>query len=87
MAGWERVCARRLVDALSARRGAPESWSYGTVVSVGPGGATAAVLLDGDGDAVELPVDSGARGVGAGDRVTVVARGREARVSSYRLEP
>lgn len=56
----------------------------GTVTAVD--GASATVLIDGDAEPtlVEL-IDSGARGIRAGDRCLVVSEGRTAHIESYVL--
>ena len=60
-----------------------QSFAGGTCVEARA--ASAAVLLDGDAEPVELPLESGAAGVSAGDRCLVACWGREASVQSYRL--
>ena len=60
-----------------------QSFAWGTCDSVT--GAMASVILDGDTEAIELPMESGARGMAPGDRCLISCWGREASVQSFRL--
>lgn len=80
------------MDALSSIAGtllgspggtSQQSFAWGTCDSVT--GATASVILDGDTEAIDLPMESGARGMAPGDRCLISCWGREASVQSYRL--
>lgn len=73
--------ALSIIGSAPDRRPPAEAW--GTCVSVE--GARASVLVDGDGEPVDLPMESGAAGMAPGDRCLVRAVGREASVWHYRL--
>ena len=67
----------------SAGSASQQSFAWGTCDSVA--GAMASVILDGDTDPIELPMESGARGMAPGDRCLISCWGREASVQSFRL--
>lgn len=67
----------------SPERVSQQFFAWGTCDSVT--GAVASVIVDGDTEAIELPMESGAKGMAPGDRCLISCWGREASVQSYRM--